>query len=182
MAYLQKKYTEEIVSLLQKELNITNSMAIPKLEKIVINMGVKDATGDKKLVERMAQVVGTISGQKPKIARAKKSIASFKLREGDPIGVVVTLRGKKMFDFLERLIAIVLPRVKDFHGLSEKSFDGRGNYALGFREYSVFPEIDMGSVERLQGLEVIFVSTAKNNEQGKALLQALGVPFEKPKA
>ncbi len=179
MLDLQKKYKEEIVTNLQSELGIKNPMATPKLEKIVINMGVKDATSDKKLIDRMVDVVAAIAGQKPKVSRAKKSIASFKLRQGDPIGVTVTLRGKKMYEFMERLVTIVLPRVKDFHGISTKSFDGRGNYALGFHEYSVFPEIDLGTVDRLQGLEIIFVNTAKDNIQGLALLKALGMPFEK---
>ncbi len=179
MTQLQKKYKQEIIPQLQKDLHITNVMATPRLEKIVINMGVKDATSDKKLIDKMVTVVTTIAGQRPKVARAKKSIASFKLRQGDPIGVTVTLRGKKMYDFMERLTKIVLPRVKDFHGVSKDSFDGRGNYALGFREYSVFPEIDLGTVDRLQGLEVIFVTNAKTNERGITLLKALGIPFQK---
>jgi large subunit ribosomal protein L5 len=179
MANLQKKYQEEIVKTLKNELKISNVMAVPKLEKIVVNMGVKDATGDKKLVDRMAAVVGQITGQKPKIARAKKSIATFKLRQGDPIGVTVTLRGKRMYAFMDRLISIVLPRIKDFRGVRADSFDGRGNYALGFHEYSVFPEIDPGSVERLQGMEIIMVTTAKDNNEGRALLTAFGMPFKK---
>lgn len=181
MTNIQEKYKKEIIGALQKELKIKNSMAVPKLQKIVINMGIKDAVGDKKLVERMGIVVGQISGQKPRVARAKKSIATFKLRQGDPIGVVVTLRGKRMYEFLNRLITVVLPRIKDFRGVSGNSFDGRGNYALGFSEYAVFPEIDPGSVERLQGFEIIFVTSAKNDEEGRALLKALGIPFKKNK-
>lgn len=179
MTNLNEKYKKEIVGKLQEELKIKNPMAVPKLQKIVINMGVKDAVGDKKLVERMAAIVGQVSGQKPKISRAKKSIATFKLRQGDPIGVTVTLRGKRMYEFLNRLISIVLPRIKDFHGVGTKSFDGRGNYALGFIEYAVFPEIDPGSIERMQGFEVIFVTSAKTDEEGRALLTAFGMPFQK---
>ncbi len=179
MADLQKRYREELVKKLKDELKISNVMAVPKLQKVVVNMGVKDATGDKKLVEKMALIVGQITGQKPKIARAKKSIATFKLRQGDPIGVTVTLRGKRMYAFMDRLISIVLPRIKDFRGVRNDSFDGRGNYALGFYEYSVFPEIDPGSVERLQGMEIIMVTSAKNNDEGRALLAAFGMPFKK---
>lgn len=181
MADLQTKYTTEIVAKLQQELAVKNPMAIPKIKKIVLNMGVKDAVSDKKLVEKMALVIAQISGQKPKITKAKKAIATFKLRQGDPIGVTVTLRGKRMYDFLDKLISIVLPRIKDFRGVQTDSFDGRGNYALGFGEYSVFPEIDLGTVERMQGMEIIFVTSAKNNEDGLALLKAFGMPFVKSK-
>jgi large subunit ribosomal protein L5 len=173
-------YDEKLAKELQTKLQIENVMAVPRLQKIVVNMGVKDATGDKKLVDKMALVVGQITGQKAKIARAKKSIATFKLRQGDPIGVTVTLRGKRMNEFLERLINVVLPRIKDFRGISKKSFDGRGNYALGFREYAVFPEIDPNTVDRMQGMEIIFVTSGKNNEEGEALLAAIGMPFQKP--
>jgi large subunit ribosomal protein L5 len=179
MADLQKKLKEEVIPQLQKELKIANRMAIPRLVKIVLNMGVKDAISDKKLVTHMAEVMAQISGQKPKITKAKKSIATFKLRQGDPIGVTVTLRGKRMYHFFDRLVSIVIPRIKDFHGLKTVSFDKNGNYALGFREYSVFPEIDIGSVDKLQGLEIIIVSTAKDKEQGLALLKAFGMPFQK---
>jgi large subunit ribosomal protein L5 len=175
-----RKYDEKMAKDLQTKLEIANVMAVPRLQKIVVNMGVKDATGDKKLVEKMAVVVGQITGQKPKIARAKKSIATFKLRQGDPIGVTVTLRGKRMTEFLERLINVVLPRIKDFRGLNKTSFDGRGNYALGFREYAVFPEIDPNTVDRMQGLEIIFVTSGKDNTEGMALLEAIGMPFQKP--
>lgn len=179
MANLHVKYLEEIVPKIEKELKVKNPMAVPKLEKIVINMGVRDAISDKKLVERMAGVVSQVSGQKARVARAKKSIATFKLRQGDPIGVSVTLRGKRMYGFLDKLISVVLPRIKDFRGIKATSFDGRGNYAFGFHEYSVFPEIDPGSVERLQGLEIIIVTTAKTDEEGLALLTAFGMPFKK---
>ena len=142
-------------------------------------MGVKDAVSDKKHFEKMAGVLGQIAGQKPRIARARKSIASFKVREGDAIGLVITLRGKRMYEFIDRLVAIVLPRIKDFRGVGRGNFDGRGNYTLGLYEYSVFPEIDPGSVERLQGMEIVFVTTASDNAQGLELLSMLGMPFAK---
>lgn len=179
MTQLQTKYNNELVKQLQNELNIDNVMAAPKLTKIVLNMGVKDAVGDKKLVEKMAVVMGQIAGQKPRIAKAKKSIATFKLREGDPIGVSVTLRGKRMYAFMEKLISIVLPRIKDFRGVKSTSFDGRGNYALGFREYAVFPEIDLANVDKMQGLEIIIVTSANKDEEAFALLKAFGMPFQK---
>lgn len=179
MDSLQERYSKTIKPELQKTLKIENPMATPRLEKIVVNMGVKDAVSDKKNIERATQVMGTITGQKPRVAKAKKSIASFKLREGDPIGVAVTLRGKRMYDFLEKLINVVLPRLKDFHGVRRTSFDGQGNYTLGFAEYAVFPEIDPSSVERVQGFEIVMVTSATNNEQGLALLEALGMPFVK---
>jgi large subunit ribosomal protein L5 len=140
---------------------------------------VKDAIADKKNIEKMMGAISTITGQKPKVARAKKSIASFKLREGDAIGVVVTLRGKRMYAFFDRLVKIVLPRIKDFRGVKRTSFDGKGNYTLGMHEYSVFPEIDPASVERLQGMEIVIVTTGRTNEEGYALLEALGMPFAK---
>jgi len=182
MADLHKKYKEELISQLQKELGVTNVMAIPRMTKIVVNMGVKDATADKKLIDRMGQIVSQITGQKARVARAKKSIATFKLREGDPIGLTVTMRGKRMYSFMDKLISVVLPRIKDFRGVKATSFDGRGNYALGFNEYAVFPEIDLGSVERVQGLEVIIVMSAKTDAEGLALLKAFGMPFQKTKS
>jgi len=182
MADLHKKYKEELISQLQKELGVTNVMAIPRMTKIVVNMGVKDATADKKLIDRMGQIVSQITGQKARVARAKKSIATFKLREGDPIGLTVTMRGKRMYSFMDKLISVVLPRIKDFRCVKATSFDGRGNYALGFNEYAVFPEIDLGSVERVQGLEVIIVMSAKTDAEGLALLKAFGMPFQKTKS
>lgn len=176
---LQEQYTKTIQPKLQETLKINNPMATPRLTKIVVNMGVRDAVADKKNIERATQVMATITGQKPRIAKARKSIASFKLREGDPIGVMVTLRGKRMYDFFEKLINVTLPRLKDFHGVRRTSFDGQGNYTLGFSEYAVFPEIDPASVERVQGLEMVIVTSAKTNEEGLALLEALGMPFEK---
>ena len=176
---LQQQYQKEIAPKLKEQLQLKNVMSTPKLEKIVVNMGVKDAVADKKNIERAERVMVQITGQKPKIARAKKSIASFKLRQGDPIGVVVTLRGKRMYQFFDKLVKVILPRLRDFHGVKRTSFDGKGNYALGFSEYIVFPEIDPSTVERVQGLEIVFTTTAKNDQEGMALLEALGMPFAK---
>lgn len=164
---------------LQKKLDTKNVMAVPKLTRIVVNMGVKDASSDKKNMERALKILATVTGQKPKTTKAKKSIAGFKLRQGEPIGAMVTLRGKRMYLFFDKLVSIVLPRIKDFRGVKRTSFDDQGNYSLGFAEYSVFPEIDPGSVEKIQGLEVVMVTTAQNKEQGTALLEALGMPFTK---
>ena len=176
---LQEKFTKEIVGQLKKDLEIKNDMALPKLLKIVINMGVKDALLDKKSVEKSAEIIAQITGQKPKITKAKKSIATFKLREGDEVGLVVTLRGKRMYDFFEKITTIVLPRLRDFHGVKTTSFDKRGNYTLGFVESAVFPEIDQAKVDRIQGLEISVVTTAKDDKEGFALLKALGMPFKK---
>jgi large subunit ribosomal protein L5 len=164
---------------LQEKLKLKNPMAVPHLKKIVVNVGVKDAIQDKKNIERMEKALAIITGQKAKITRAKKAIATFKLRQGDAIGLVVTLRGKRMRDFFDKVVKIVLPRIRDFRGVSRKSFDGHGNYTLGLHEYSVFPEIDPASVDRLQGMEIIFVTTAGDNEKGIALFEALGMPFTK---
>lgn len=176
---LHKKYTEEIVPKLQKDLAIKNPMALPRLTKIVVNMGVKDAAADKKIIEKMKVAMGKVTGQKAKPTSAKKAIAGFKIRQGDVIGLVVTLRGKRMYEFYDRLIKIVLPRLRDFRGVPRTSFDGRGNYTLGFHEYSTFPEIDPASVDRLQGMEMVFVTTAQSNEHGFALLESMGMPFAK---
>lgn len=182
MTELQEKYNKELVGKLQKDLGIKNIMALPKLTKIVVNMGVKDAVNDKKIIEKMAGALGQVTGQKAKPTKAKKAIAGFKIRQGDVIGLVVTLRGKRMYEFADRLIKIVLPRLKDFRGVPRNSFDGRGNYTLGFHEYSTFPEIDPASVDRLQGMEMVFVTTGKDNKEGFALLEALGMPFAKEAA
>ena len=176
---LQEQFTKTIGKELQAKLGIKNPMALPRLTKIVVNMGVKDAVSDKKNIERMAVNLAQVTGQKPKVTRAKKAIAGFKIRQGDAIGLVVTLRGKRMYAFLDRIVKIVLPRIKDFRGVNKTSFDGQGNYTLGLHEYSVFPEIDPGSVERLQGMEVVIVTTARDNKQGLELLTAMGMPFEK---
>ncbi|MBI4089496.1 MAG: 50S ribosomal protein L5 [Candidatus Levybacteria bacterium] len=179
MSNLQDRFKKEIVGSLQKELGLKNLMSVPRLLKIVVNMGVKDALEDKKNLEKAALVIAQITGQKPKWTSAKKSISSFKLKEGDKIGLVVTLRGRKMYDFFERLISIVLPRFRDFHGVKKKSFDGKGNYTLGFIESTVFPEIDPGKIDKIQGFEVSIVTTASDNKKGFALLKAMGMPFEK---
>lgn len=179
MDSLQNRFNKTLKSELKSSLNIENVMATPKLTKIVVNMGVKDAVADKKNVEKAVVYMGQITGQKPRIAKAKKSIAAFKLRQGEPIGVAVTLRGARMYNFLDKLVTVVFPRLKDFRGISKESFDGRGNYTLGFSEYSVFPEIDPSTVEKLQGLEIVIVTSARDNKEGLALLQALGMPFEK---
>lgn len=182
MTPLQKQYKEEIIPQLQKELNIKNPMSVPKLVKIVVNMGVKDAVSDKKNVEKMAAVLSQITGQKVKVTRAKKAIASFKLRIGDPIGLVATLRGARMYDFYDKIVKIVLPRIKDFRGVKRTSFDQAGNYTLGLYEYSVFPEIDPGSVERLQGMEIVIVTSARKTEHALMLLEKMGMPFTKESA
>jgi len=176
---LQEKFTKEIAGQLKKELGIKINMALPKLLKIVVNMGVKDALLDKKSVEKAAGVIAQITGQKPKITKAKKSISTFKLREGDEVGLVVTLRGKRMYNFFEKITSIVLPRLRDFHGVRTTSFDKHGNYTLGFVESAVFPEIDQSKVDRIQGLEISVVTTAKDDKDGLALLKALGMPFKK---
>jgi large subunit ribosomal protein L5 len=179
MSDIQKTYKEKVAKELQKELNITNVMAVPALKKIVVNIGVRNAITDKKNMEVAASVLEQITGQKPKITTAKKSISSFKLREGDKIGLVVTLRGKRMYNFFEKIVTIVLPRIKDFHGIKKTSFDTRGNYTLGLAEYSVFPEVDLGKVERVQGLEITIGTTAQDNKSAFALLKHLGLPFQK---
>lgn len=179
MDNLQTRFKKEIAGVLQKELGLKNPMAVPTLSKIVVNMGVKDAIVDKKNLEKASLILAQVTGQKPKWASAKKSISSFKLREGDKIGLVVTLRGKKMYDFLERLISIVLPRFRDFHGVKKVSFDGNGNYTLGFTESTVFPEIDPGEIDKVQGFEASIVTTAKDDKSGFALLKAMRMPFQK---
>lgn len=182
MADLKKRIKEEIGPKLKEELGIKNSMAVPSLSKIVLNLGVRNATSDKKNIEIAASALAEIAGQKPKVTAAKKSIATFKLREGDKIGLVVTLRGKRMYDFFEKLVSIVFPRIRDFHGIKKNSFDGGGNYTLGFAEISVFPEIDVGKMDTAllgQGLEISIVTTAHDKKEGYAFLSALGMPFQK---
>ena len=179
MNNLQAKFKKEIAQALQKDLRMKNIMAVPALSKIVVNMGVKDAIADKKNIEKASAIMAQVTGQKPKWAKAKKSISSFKLREGDKIGLVVTLRGRKMYDFFERLISVVMPRFRDFHGARKESFDGNGNYSLGFTESTVFPEIDPGKIDKVQGFEVTIVTTAADDKSGFALLKALGMPFAK---
>ncbi len=176
---LQDTYNQELIKKLQDELKFENVMAVPRLSKIIINVGVKEAVSDKKVIDAVSDQVGAIAGQKPSTRISTKSIANFKLREGMPIGVAVTLRGKRMYEFLEKLIKIVFPRVRDFRGVPLKSFDGRGNYSLGFKEQIVFPEIDYSKIDKIRGLEITITTTAKNDEEGKALLKSLGMPFEK---
>jgi len=174
---LRKKYKDEIVPQLMKDFSFKNIMQVPKLERIVVNMGLGEAVQNAKLVESAVEELTAITGRKPVITRAKKSIASFKLREGMPIGVMVTLRGEQMYDFLDRLVSIALPRTRDFKGISPKSFDGRGNFTLGIREQIVFPEINYDKIDRIKGMNVTLVTTAETDEQGRALLKSLGMPF-----
>lgn len=179
MSDLQKTFKEEITKKLMEELGVKNPMAVPKLVKIVVNASTKDFLADKKNLEKAADDLATITGQKPKIAKAKVSIASFKLREGDKIGLVVTIRGKRMYDFYEKLVKIVFPRVRDFSGVSEKWLDGQGNLSIGFSENTVFPEIDPGKVDKIRSLQVTLVTTAKENTAGKKLFEAMGMRFRK---
>jgi large subunit ribosomal protein L5 len=174
---LIKKYKDEVVPLLMKDFTLTNIMQVPKLERIVVNMGLGEAVQNAKLVESAVEELTAITGRKPIVTRAKKSIASFKLREGMPIGVMVTLRGEQMYDFLDRLISVALPRTRDFKGISPKAFDGRGNYTLGIREQIIFPEINYDKIDRIKGMNITFVTTAETDEQGRALLKSLGMPF-----
>ena len=177
MARLKEKYKDEIAPALAKEFGIENHMAIPKLEKIVVNMGVGEAIGNSKVLDTAVEELQTITGQKPVITKAKKSIAAFKLRQGMSIGSMVTLRGERMYEFLDRLISVALPRVRDFRGISAKAFDGRGNYTLGIKEQLIFPEIDFNKVDKTRGMNISIVTTAPNDEQSRALLKALGMPF-----
>ncbi len=176
-ARLREKYDRELKSALQKELGLTNTMAVPRLEKIVLNMGLGEATQNVKLMDPLVADLASVAGQKPVVTRAKKSIAAFKLREGMAIGAMVTLRGDKMYEFLDRLISIALPRMRDFRGLSTKSFDGRGNYTLGMRDQLIFPEVDYARVEKLKGMNVTIVTTARDDNEGRALLRQFGMPF-----
>ncbi len=176
-ARLKDRYTKEVAPALAKEFDITNPMAVPKLEKIVINMGLGEAIADSKIVDKAAEELRSVTGQKPVTTRAKKSIAAFKLRQGMPIGSMVTLRGERMYEFLDRLVSIALPRVRDFRGVSPKAFDGRGNYTLGIRDQLIFPEIDFNKVDKTRGMNISIVTTARNDEQARALLRALGMPF-----
>ena len=176
-ARLKERYQKEIAPALAKEFNITNPMATPRLEKIVINMGMGEAISNAKIIDTAADELTAIAGQKPVTTRAKKSIASFKLREGMSIGSMVTLRGDRMYEFLDRFVSVALPRVRDFRGVSPKAFDGRGNYTLGIRDQLIFPEIDFNKVDKTRGMNISIVTTAKNDEQARALLKALGMPF-----
>ena len=176
-ARLRERYNTEIAPALAKEFNMTNPMRTPRLEKIVINMGIGEAIANAKLLDTAADELTAITGQKPVITRAKKSIASFKLRKGMPIGVMVTLRGDRMYEFLDRFVSVALPRVRDFRGISPKSFDGRGNYTVGIREQLIFPEIDFNKVDKARGMNISIITTAPNDEEARALLRSLGMPF-----
>ncbi len=176
-ARLRDKFEKEVRPALMKEFELKNPMAVPTLEKVVVNMGVGEATQNAKLIDPASTELGQITGQKPVVTKAKKSIAAFKVREGMPIGVMVTLRGDRMYEFLDRLINVALPRVRDFRGVSTKSFDGRGNYTLGLRDQLIFPEIDYAKVEKQKGMNVTIVTTAKSDDQARALLRGLGMPF-----
>jgi large subunit ribosomal protein L5 len=176
-ARLKEKYNKEIKKALQKELGIENTMAVPRLEKIVLNMGLGEATQNNKLLDPLVNDLTAIAGQKPVLTKAKKSIAAFKVRAGMSIGAMVTLRNDKAYEFLDRLISIALPRVRDFRGVSTKSFDGRGNYTLGMRDQLIFPEIDYAKVEKLKGMNITIVTTAKDDNGARALLRAFGMPF-----
>src|SRR4026207_1625251 len=177
MARLRDRYKSEIAPALAKEFDIKNPMAIPKIEKIVVNMGLGEASANAKILDVATEELKVITGQKPVITKAKKSIAAFKLRQGMSIGTMGTLRGERMFEFLDRLISVALPRVRDFRGISAKAFDGRGNYTLGIREQLIFPEIDFNKVDKLRGMNISIVTTARNDEQARALLKAMGMPF-----
>ncbi len=179
MPRMKKKYTEEVVDRLRKDFQYGNTMEVPRIDKVVVNMGVGDAKQDIKLMNVAMDELATITGQRPMMRRAKKSVAGFKLREGMPVGCFVTLRGPKMWEFLDRLVALALPRIKDFQGISKKSFDGRGNYNLGLREQLIFPEIDYDKVLRVRGMNITITTTAKSDEEGLALLTELGFPFAK---
>ena len=178
MARLKDKYKNEVIAGLTQKFGYKNVMEVPRLEKVIINMGLGDCKDNAKAMEVAVAELATISGQKPLVTKAKKSIANFKLRAGMNVGAKVTLRGDRMYEFTDKLISIVLPRVRDFRGVSDKAFDGRGNYALGVREQLIFPEIEYDKVEKIRGMEMIFVTTAKTDEEAKELLRQLGMPFQ----
>ena len=178
-ARLKERYNKELRSQLQQELDLPNPMAVPRLIKIVVNMGVGRATQEIKELDKAVDELGVITGQQPAIRRARKSVASFRLRQGMPIGAKVTLRGERMYEFLDRLISIALPRVRDFRGVPRESFDGRGNYTMGLRDQLVFPEVDYTRVDRVRGMNVTICTSAENDEQGRALLAVLGMPFSR---
>ena len=178
MARLQDKYREEVAPALQQHFGYKNVMEIPRLDKIVINMGLGDCKDNAKALEVAVTELATISGQKPLVTKAKKSIANFKVRAGMNVGAKVTLRGDRMYEFTDKLVSIVLPRVRDFRGVSAKAFDGRGNYSLGVREQLIFPEIEYDKVEKIRGMEMVFVTTAKTDEEARELLRLLGMPFQ----
>jgi large subunit ribosomal protein L5 len=177
MNRLREKYQKDVVPALKKEFGYTNVMAIPKVSKVVVNMGLGEATSNAKIIDTAADELGKITGQKAAVRRATKSIAQFKVRQGQPVGVMVTLRGERMYEFLDRLVGIALPRVRDFKGISSKGFDGRGNYTLGLKDQIIFPEIDYMKVDKARGMNVSVVTTAKTDEEARKLLQLIGLPF-----
>ena len=179
MNRLQEKYNNLVKPELINQFNYSSTMQVPRLEKIVVNMGVGDAVSNSKVLDDAVAELQAITGQKPVITKAKKSIASFKLREGMPIGCKVTLRGERMYEFLDKLISISLPRVRDFHGINENAFDGRGNYTLGVKEQLIFPEIKFDNIKKIRGMDIVIVTTANTDEEGRALLSLLGMPFRK---
>ncbi|MCB2223133.1 MAG: 50S ribosomal protein L5 [Actinobacteria bacterium] len=179
---LKEKYHSEVAAALKERLGLTNAMQVPRFQKIVVNMGVGDAINDAKLIDSAVEDLTIITGQRPKVNRARKSIANFKLREGMPVGVSVTLRGDRMWEFLDRLISIAIPRIRDFRGLRPTSFDGRGNYTFGLTEQLVFPEIDYDKVAAVRGLDITIATTAQDDEGGRALLEAFGFPFRRQQA
>lgn len=179
MNRLQEKYKSDIVKAMMDKFNYDSVMQVPKVDKIVINMGVGDAVSNSKALDMAVEELSILSGQKPLVTKAKKSIAGFKLREGMPIGAKVTLRGERMYDFLDKLVTVSLPRVRDFRGVSKKAFDGRGNYTLGVKEQLIFPEIDYDKVTKVRGMDIVVVTTANTDEEARELLTLLGMPFQK---
>ncbi|SKC35282.1 50S ribosomal protein L5 [Maledivibacter halophilus] len=179
MARLKEKYNSEVKKSLMEKFQYKSIMQVPKLDKIVLNMGLGDAKDNRKALELAVKELETIAGQKPIITRAKKSVANFKVREGMPVGAKVTLRGERMYEFLDRLISIALPRVRDFRGINPNSFDGRGNYSLGIKEQLIFPEINYDNVEKIRGMDIIFVTTSQTDEEARELLKLMGMPFSK---
>lgn len=179
MNRLKEKFVSEITPSLMEKFNYDSVMEVPKVEKIVINMGVGDAVSNAKNLDKAVEELALISGQKPIITKAKKSIAGFRLREGMPIGAKVTIRGERMYEFLDKLVSVSLPRVRDFHGVSKKSFDGRGNFTLGVKEQLIFPEVDYDLVDKVRGMDIVVVTTAKTDEESRELLTQLGMPFQK---
>ena len=177
MSRMRERYEKEVVPALTKEFGYKNVMAVPKIQKVVVNMGLGEATSNAKLIEVGSAELASITGQKPVVRRAKKSIAAFKVRKGQPVGTSVTLRGERMYEFLDRLLAIALPRVRDFRGVSPKGFDGRGNFTLGLKDQLLFPEIDYLKVDKSRGMNISFVTTAKTDEEARRLLQLMGMPF-----
>jgi len=174
---LRERYRSEVAPALMRELGYSNAMAVPRLEKIVLNMGLGEAVQNPKIIESAVEELTAIAGQKPVVTKAKKAISNFKLREGMPIGAMVTLRGDRMYEFLDRLVAAALPRVRDFKGVPDRAFDGRGNYSIGLREQVIFPEINLDKVDKIKGLTIVICTTARTDAEGKALLRGLGMPF-----